>query len=268
MGDGVVTIYYVTSSDDKWRELARLVGRHCPKTMLARLRLLRAPGSYDIKEIQSPFVDEVARRKCADARVLLRGRLAAPARRDAWVLVDDTGLALDCLGGLPGAYAKDFVASLGPSGVGALCARLGERGATAQCVLACQRLWGRRPPPVGVASGECGGAIARQPHGDAGFGWDAIFRPTARRAATPPLVGRPRSASDSAAIERRRFRPLRTELATVRNRAAAPTFAEMTDDEKDRVSHRGAAVAALVAGSGGPFGRLRGMVRAIRAGCV
>jgi XTP/dITP diphosphohydrolase len=64
--------------------------------------------------------------------------------------------------------------------------------------------------------GECRGWIAEEERGDGGFGYDPVF--------VPDLDGLDADAG-----------------------VRARTFAEMTDDEKHSVSHRGRAFRALVA---------------------
>jgi XTP/dITP diphosphohydrolase len=126
-------------------------------------------------------------------------------------LADDSGLEVDALGGAPGVRSARFALD---SGAGA--------GDAANVALLLVRLRDVPPPqrtarfrcvivvarPDGselVADGACAGLIAAAPRGNAGFGYDPVFL-------YPPL-GR--------------------------------TFAELASVEKDRVSHRAAAVAAL-----------------------
>jgi len=133
---------------------------------------------------------------------------AAARLTDEPALGDDSGLEVDALGGAPGLYT----------------ARLGgpELDDRARWQFLLERLRGIAPAertarfrcvialagpgrPEKVVEGVAEGVIAEAPRGSGGFGYDPVFF-------FPPL-GR--------------------------------TFAELSDDEKARVSHRGLAVAAV-----------------------
>ena len=138
---------------------------------------------------------------------LVKARTAAELT-DALALGDDSGLEVDALGGAPGLYTARFG---GPG--------LDDRG---RWELLLERL--RDVPPArrtarfrcvialaGPAFGEkvvegvAAGMIAEAPRGSSGFGYDPVF--------FYPPIGR--------------------------------TFAELSDEEKARVSHRGLALAAV-----------------------
>ena len=143
-------LLFVSSNEGKAREVAAILG-----AAVARLDL-------DLPEIQALDVAEVARHKAA----------AAFARVGRPVVVEDTGLALDALGGLPGALVRWFLATIGPDGICRLVPPTGDRAATARTAVAyCD---GRG---VEVFVGETRGAIVAAPAGAGGFGWDPIFRP-------------------------------------------------------------------------------------------
>jgi len=133
---------------------------------------------------------------------------AAARLTDEPALGDDSGLEVDALGGAPGLYTARFG---GPE--------LDDR---ARWQFLLERLRGIAPAertarfrcvialagpgrPEKVVEGVAEGVIAEAPRGSGGFGYDPVFF-------FPPL-GR--------------------------------TFAELSDDEKARVSHRGLAVAAV-----------------------
>jgi XTP/dITP diphosphohydrolase len=124
-------------------------------------------------------------------------------------LADDSGLAVDALGGLPGVRSARFAADAGAgSGDSANVALLLERlrgvaperrMARFHCAIVVAHPDGREL----VAEGRCEGRIAETRRGHGGFGYDPVF-----------LVG-------------------------------DRTFAEMDAAEKDQVSHRAIAIAAL-----------------------
>ena len=93
------------------------------------------------------------------------------------VLADDSGLMVDALDGAPGVYSARYGCKHSDRERTAyLLENLkdvpeGKRGAKFVCVITC--LW-----PDGqkiVARGECPGVIAREPHGENGFGYDPVF---------------------------------------------------------------------------------------------
>jgi XTP/dITP diphosphohydrolase len=126
------------------------------------------------------------------------------------VLADDSGLAVDALGGAPGVYSARYAASDWESGNGndaANNAKLiheldtvaeSERTARFVCVISAAR----DGHEVMHFRGEAEGVLLREPRGSMGFGYDPLFY-------FPSL---------------------------------AKSFAELTPDEKVLVSHRGAAL--------------------------
>ena len=108
------------------------------------------------------------------------------------VVVEDTSLHMDCLGGLPGPFIKWFLASIGCGGVYELARQNGELAAQARAIVGYSN--GKRTEYFdGVVDGEI---VA--PRGDKSFGWDPIFKPN----------------------------------------DFENTFAEMTIDQKNAISHR------------------------------
>jgi XTP/dITP diphosphohydrolase len=157
-------------------------------------------GMPPVAEDTGTFVGN-ARKKAAALRALLPG--------DAWALADDSGLCVDALGGAPGVESAYYA---GPeSDPRANLAKLvgamrgipdAARGAEFICIL---HLAG----PGGLErsfEGRCPGALAREPRGSGGFGYDPLFVPSGH----------------------------------------ARTLAEMAPAEKNRLSHRGLAWAACV----------------------
>jgi len=125
-----------------------------------------------------------------------------------WTLADDTGLEVEALGGAPGVRSARLVS---------------EQGTDAERRARLLELLAAHPPPwpahfrtclalsdpkgkLEVAEGACSGEIVAQARGTGGFGYDPVF-----------LVA-----------------------------GTGKTMAELTLDEKNRVSHRAAAVRALL----------------------
>lgn len=128
-------------------------------------------------------------------------------------LADDSGLCVDALGGAPGVLSARFAGGHGDDAANRalLLDRLATvaddlRSARFRCVLALADQAGPLRSEVLHAEGECRGSIARAPRGDGGFGYDALFVP----------VGETR------------------------------TMAELPSSTKHSLSHRGAALRAML----------------------
>jgi XTP/dITP diphosphohydrolase len=140
------------------------------------------------------------------------------ARSGLPTLADDSGVEVDALDGAPGIYTKRYAGedATDEQNNAKLLAALDElppdrRRARYRCVLAfldprSQPVGGR--PWVMTRSGTLEGRIAGGPRGSAGFGYDPIFEPL-----TEPPGGR--------------------------------TVAQMSAEEKDRISHRGRAARSM-----------------------
>lgn len=176
-------ITLITGNEGKAAEYAALIG----------IEVTAAKAALD--EIQSLDVRKVAASKATDAFA----QLGEP------VLVDDTGLAVDGWGGLPGALVVWFIETVGPQGILEMGAGMASRGATAVTALGYADHAGVR-----VFLGTVSGTLATEVRGASGFGYDPIFIPNGG------------------------------------NR----TYAEMTPEEKNSISHRRLAVEAMKQGLG------------------
>lgn len=129
-------------------------------------------------------------------------------------VADDSGLEVFSLGGEPGVRSKRWAQTSGSAGDvdqanNALLVRrlAGASEARRRARYRCVLVLLRKPTAIPeVHDANCGGVIAIEPKGDQGFGYDPYFR------------------SDE----------------------LGQTFGEATDEEKDRVSHRGRAVRMLL----------------------
>ncbi len=122
-------------------------------------------ASPDVSEVQALDVAEVALHKARAARAAL----GAPPQP---VIVEDSGLVVRAWNGLPGAFTRWFVSSVGIEGI--LNMLSGEdRSARAVCAVAVAGTDGG----VRLFVGEVEGAVAPAPRGASGFGWDPIFIP-------------------------------------------------------------------------------------------
>lgn len=89
-----------------------------------------------------------------------------------YVVVDDTGLYIEALGGFPGPYAEYVYRTIGLEGVLRLLSGIDNRRATFRCAAAIC-VGGE----VRVFVGEVNGEISHTPRGAGGFGYDPIFIP-------------------------------------------------------------------------------------------
>ncbi|WP_419856369.1 RdgB/HAM1 family non-canonical purine NTP pyrophosphatase [Candidatus Poriferisodalis sp.] len=155
---------------------------------------------------------------------LIKARFVCAAAGEPSI-ADDTGLEVDALGGAPGVYSARYAGPEADSAanLAKLMAALvdvppSQRTARFRTVVAlvyegaAPQLGAHEHPSVErphvLAEGVVEGAIAMAPRGDGGFGYDPVFVP----------------------------------------REAAPlTFAEMSAEAKNRISHRGRALRALLA---------------------
>jgi XTP/dITP diphosphohydrolase len=142
---------FVTSNDHKRREAAEILGVELEAA---------AP---EVPEVQALDVAEVAAAKALAAYSVL-GSPAYP------VLVEDSGLVIEVWNGLPGAFTKWFLRSVGSEGLLGMLPPDADRSARAVCAVAIA-------DGPSVFLGEAPGYLAGEPRGESGFGWDPIFIP-------------------------------------------------------------------------------------------
>jgi XTP/dITP diphosphohydrolase len=126
-------------------------------------------------------------------------------------VADDTGLEVDALDGAPGVHSARFAGEYATyaDNVDKLLRELAARPGAARTARFRSVAFVAHPDGSElIAEGVVDGTIALEPHGDNGFGYDPVFVP---------------ADGDGRA------------------------FAEMTDDEKNEISHRGRAFRALAA---------------------
>lgn len=148
---------FVTSNENKRSEAAEILGVELDSE------------SPEVPEIQALELIEVASEKAREAH----RALGSPAQP---VLVEDSGLVIEAWNGLPGAFTKWFMTTVGNAGI---CGMLRDdlpRNARAVCIVAiAYAKWDGLC--VEVFPGEVAGSVADAPRGEEGFGWDAIFIP-------------------------------------------------------------------------------------------
>jgi non-canonical purine NTP pyrophosphatase (RdgB/HAM1 family) len=150
----VTTLTLITGNPGKLAEARRILGREAGFELEA--------VSIDLPEIQSLDMEEILRAKGEEAW----RRLGRP------VVVEETGLELEALGGFPGPLVKWMLHAVGAAGIARTALALGDARATARCAL----LY-RDASRVVVGEGAVRGEVVLPPRGQGGFGWDPIFRP-------------------------------------------------------------------------------------------
>lgn len=136
-------------------------------------------------EFRHADVGEIARGKAAYAYEAL----ARP------LIVDDTGLFIDALGGFPGPYAAYVQDTIGNAGVLKLMEGVGDRSAHFETAVAFAREDGIR-----IFRGVLPGTIVA-PRGSGGFGYDPIFAYEGRTLAEMPLAEKSRISHRARALE-------------------------------------------------------------------
>lgn len=178
---------------------------------LREFRILLAPAGLEVAGLSDVSLDK----DCAETGLSFAENARQKAsfysrESDLPVLADDSGLEVFALGSKPGIYSARYA---GPGATDAqrierLLMELGATGCDRAARFVCALALALRGEVLLESEGECRGVIADRPRGTNGFGYDPIF-----------------------------FFP---ELAR--------TYAELSEEEKNRYSHRARAVHALLQG--------------------
>lgn len=129
----MVVILYATTNKGKLGE-----ARACFE--LAATGTFEVRGvAVDVDEVQGE-VGEIARAKLAAVHTKLMQTQPGALHGVDYLVAEDGGLALDCMGGFPGPYVKPMMQALqakgGVAALASMVARLGDDGATALCSMA------------------------------------------------------------------------------------------------------------------------------------
>lgn len=142
-------ITFVTGNENKIRETERIIG---PLTI----------SRMDLPEFQGT-PETIAVQKCK----LAAERIGGP------VIVEDTSLCYNALGGLPGPFVKWFLEWAGPTKMVRMLDGFADKTAYAKCIFAYSRGPEHEPQLfVGITHG-----TIVEPRGNSSFGWDPIFQP-------------------------------------------------------------------------------------------
>lgn len=155
-------ITFVTGNVKKLEEVVAILGKSFPREIVSKM--------LDLPELQGEL-DDICKMKCAEAAKQLKS--IAPDGLDCPVIVEDTCLRFNALGGLPGPYIKWFLDKLKPEGLHQLLAGWEDKTAEAVCTFAYSPGPGHE---VTLFQGITKGEIV-YPRGTQDFGWDACFQP-------------------------------------------------------------------------------------------
>ena len=161
----------------KAAEIAAILGENFDVQSLARHH-----GAPEVEEDGDTYTANAVK-KAAETAAWLSSQVLAQALPD-FVLADDSGLAVDALGGAPGVHSARYAGGDGNSTDEANNAKLlralagvpgDNRGAQFQCVLALAALG--QAGEVRTFEGTCRGRISQANSGQGGFGYDPLFIP-------------------------------------------------------------------------------------------
>ncbi len=170
--DPSILLVLGTRNPKKCREMAELIAPPWePNPRLARLAIRSAgefPEAPEVVEDADTFAGNARKKAAVAARAL-----------GQWVVADDSGLAVDALGGAPGVLSARYAGepcddeANNRKLLAAVAAFEDERrGAAFRCALALA-------DPSGAirleAEGSCRGRLTRVPRGAGGFGYDPLF---------------------------------------------------------------------------------------------
>lgn len=142
-------IYFITGNVNKLKEAQVIM------PYLVQLNI-------DLPEIQSLDAQEVISAKLHEAKKNHKGPF----------IVEDTSFHMDCIGGLPGTFAKWFLASVGNKGLYDIAHKYNMYNAYFKVVIGYCSDEGH----IHFFDGEMHGNVVA-PQGDSGFGLDPIFVP-------------------------------------------------------------------------------------------
>lgn len=155
-----------TRNQGKIEEVQRLLNIHAPNVKL------RSVAEFDLDDVEETG-------ESFEENALLKAQTIATAT-GLPALADDSGIAIDALGGAPGVYSARWSGVHGDDKAN-IAKVLNElesiadehRGAQFVCVIALARPDGEKL----LVRGEVQGKVLRNPVGEFGFGYDPIFQP-------------------------------------------------------------------------------------------
>jgi XTP/dITP diphosphohydrolase len=210
-----------THNEHKRRELARLLDGHEVELLPADVTLPPEDGET--------FTENALGKARAAAQAT--GRVS---------IADDSGIEAAALGGAPGVRSARYAGVHATDGEN-LAKLLREVPAHSALAYVCALVY--VDPGAGVErvfQARCEGRMAAEPSGGGGFGYDPAFLPNDGDQ-SPPDEG---PSDQSSLVENPSDQSPPDENSAARTRTR--TMAELSDEQKDAVSHRGRAARALL----------------------
>ena len=157
-------ISFVTGNKNKVVELQKILSTttNTTENTTENTTIIIKSCKIDLPELQGE-PSYIATEKC---------RLAS-LNSDEPILIEDTSLCFNALGGLPGPYIKWFLDKIGLDGLNKLLLGYEDKSAYAQTIFAYTE---GKYKPIHLFIGRIDGKIVPE-RGQMGFGWDAIFQP-------------------------------------------------------------------------------------------
>ena len=158
-------IFFHTGNGHKLNEASQAMSK-----LQIKIRSLRdISPSISVVEPQGEDCAHVARSKIMQVLHLVEHKL-----NGNWLMVEDSGLFVDALGGFPGVYSSYVHSTVGIEGIVKL---LEVKEDTSASYISSIAFWdGER---IHSVQGHCKGRISPESRGDGGFGYDPIFIPEA-----------------------------------------------------------------------------------------
>jgi len=173
------------------------------------VELARVLPGWDVQAYAGELPEETGDTFAANALLKARHVFAATGGRD-WVLADDSGIEAAALNGAPGVWSARYAGddATDEENLAKLLSEVPPDGDT-RVAYVCAMAFVEPGGPEHVVHGRCEGRLTHEPRGSGGFGYDPAFVPD--------------------------------DLADGR------TMAQLSQEEKDAISHRGRAARDLLA---------------------
>jgi len=116
MNSKIKTIKFVSGNANKYKEVKDIIEEGLPGYTVAQVKI-------DLPELQGEPL-EISKAKLKHALTVEEGPL----------MIEDTSLCFNAMGGLPGPYVKDFLQKLGPDGLSNMLKGFEDKSGYAQCI--------------------------------------------------------------------------------------------------------------------------------------
>jgi len=165
-------IIFITENVSKYKEIQNYISKSN-----ANISIQMIKPDFELQEIQSLDRHEIVLKKLRDAFIasnsLINMQHILDSEKETWIMVEDTSLCIDKLGGFPGPFIKYYLQSLPLTSIAN--ANWASK-ANSYVSLAIGRYSDNNELIAKAFEDSIKGLII-EPRGTNGFGYDAIFRP-------------------------------------------------------------------------------------------